>query len=737
MTSCKESSPQKSSTSTEEESFFTTAPAPPAELSSNNLAQEPTEFLKSQADSPIHWQPFTPKVLEYAEQSQRVIFIYIGSTTYPQSRFAAEALADSHAAQINENYVPVLADTELDPSIAEICNIVSVEQGKPVSFPFALWLSHEGNPIHHFAFGRGETDAYSEQFERSHATIVRVREESTRYVVENSHLNNEKRVERLLDNLLARKEGEENGQGDDATPSTPEESENPTYSRSDFFRAAQDLASFYDEVAGDFDNTGGIPPANLTFSLTQVASHPAAPSRLRDTALSACRNTLDNLVQTPLRDPLDNYFFVRRNVRSYAVPTFVKHISTQANMLSAIAGTEKTPALHLAETKLLQALQSDPFTSRSVKTIETAREAFTWSEDSVAELLTDEEFAVAESAFQLSTLGNVSSADDPGRIYFRRNTLGLRKFGQELATATGLSISASKELLASAVKKIAAARNETLEEGGERLTENLRTLSNQALLLSALSTSQAASPSSEKLSRVQELAETLMSDFRSENGSLMRIQGEASPRRVPACAFDYATLITALLDYHAITWQPEILTTAQELTTELLDQYLDDNNLLAEQPASRRIVQFPVYSGSMIFGESTWGLALGVFNRMDSLGFEHPKLADAQATMSQSISKGTINVPLIHTDYLRNAIITRDQLVLLISTQIPTSEAAELRQSLAAPQYASIFAVTEGFASLPELGNNEASLIRAGEVVRNWDQIATISEDLTDYLSQN
>jgi uncharacterized protein YyaL (SSP411 family) len=144
-----------------------------------------------------------------------------------------------------------------------------------------------------------------------------------------------------------------------------------------------------------------------------VACHPAAPSRLRDTALTASQNTLDNLVQTPVRDPLDDYFFVRRKVRSYSVPAFVKHISTQANFLAAMASLPETPALARAETKLLQALQKDPFTTRAVKTSDAAIAAFTWSEDSLAELLTKEEFAVAKAAFQIDAMGNVPSGDDP------------------------------------------------------------------------------------------------------------------------------------------------------------------------------------------------------------------------------------------------------------------------------------------------------------------------------------
>ena len=97
----------------EDTKFFSTPPEDVAELATNRLAKEPTAFLRSQASSAINWQPWTPEITDLAERSQRLILVFVGSTSHPQSFSTAKLLESKFADEINAKYVPVLADVRI------------------------------------------------------------------------------------------------------------------------------------------------------------------------------------------------------------------------------------------------------------------------------------------------------------------------------------------------------------------------------------------------------------------------------------------------------------------------------------------------------------------------------------------------------------------------------------------------------------------------------------------------
>jgi len=82
------------------------------ELLVNGLKDLPGAVLSSQADSPIHWQPWTKATLERASDAKRLVFCVIAMPQQPGFQGVLDALArdPSIIADIHSHYVPVLVD---------------------------------------------------------------------------------------------------------------------------------------------------------------------------------------------------------------------------------------------------------------------------------------------------------------------------------------------------------------------------------------------------------------------------------------------------------------------------------------------------------------------------------------------------------------------------------------------------------------------------------------------------
>ena len=719
MLSCRKENDTSTSNQKEDTHFFKTPPEELTELSSNQLSGEPSDFLRNQSTSSIHWQPWTPEVRELAEKSQRLIFVFAGSTNHPTSQSVAKLLADKFGDIINKEYVPVMADLELDPALALACYHLSRENNEPFAFPYLLWLSHEGNPVAWVPVKNSEEENILIGFRRAQGTVQAITEKSTRYVVENSRYDNDNRLKRMQ---TAREPNEEI------------KALHPT--RNNLFLSAQLMADLYDSLDQTFDNTGGIPPGHLITTLARMSQHPAAPPRFKKSATEATKGAVEQLASSAIRDPLDGYFFTRRNSRSFAVPTLSKNLKTQAEMLSAMSSSPRTPASTQAIQQMLTSLSENPLRTNSLSAEETNELAFFWSIEALKNILSDEELIVAKAAFNLRGLGNVSSTDDPQRKYFRRNTLGLELFGPELAEKVGKSEPQTEQLLASAIEKIKSRRAEILEAGNSLQVESMSVLSTKSRLLTAMARTQASQPQESTLEAVNALGEEILANYQEESGHLLRTPSRENSRKSPAFANDYIVTIEALLEWYRVTWKPELLETSQKLTTILLNEFTSEDNFLVEAKVENSALTFPIFGWSMIFGPSTWGTAHGTLSRMLSLGHEHPKLA-AMLEATTPIQQFTLGqTPVTFTDYIIGAINNLDGYVLVVAEGEKDNQ--QLRNTLAQAQFDSVCTVVENstFKDFPSPGNNAAILLKKGERIASYATTGEISSSLRATLAK-
>ena len=698
--------------------FFEKAPEEVPELASNRLTNEPSDFLRGHAKSSIHWQPWSPQILDFAERSQRLIFVFVGSTTHAQSTTFTKLLESKFADEINKKYVPVLADLEVDPSLALACNHLATERQEPISFPYLLWLSHEGNPIAWLPVSSDDEENLLIGFRRAQNTVQVIHNKSNRYIVENSRYDNKRRETQI---------SAENELNEEDQKLRPE--------REHLFLSAQNLTDLYDSIDQTFDNTGGIPPGNLITTIARLSEHPASPARFKRSSQTAAKESIQLLAKSAIRDPLDGYFFSRRNSQTFAIPALSKTLNTQAEMLSAITSAPPTPASQIALEQLLDALATSPLQSQAITPGEMNELAYFWSIESLKKILTEEELTVAKAAFNLRGLGNVPNTDDPRRTYFRRNTLGLSRFGAELAEATGKSETEVRELRLSATEKISARRREILESSEALLKESMPTLSSQARLLTALTRLMATSPSQEVKQALDSLGNTILTNNFTPEGTLLRVPSRGGYRAIDALGYDYAVTIEALLEWYRLTWNPDLLEKARSLTTVFLNEFLNEKNYPLEVAVEKHPLTFSIYSQNMIFGPSTWGTVYGPLQKMSALGLDNPKLTGCLEAITPVLEAHLRRSPVTSTDYLLNALNSVEGYLLVVSKSQQDNQT--LRDQLAQPKFDSIWTVVENsnFPNIPSPGEKAAVLLKNGEQVAIFQDSNTIVRVLTSALS--
>ena len=718
MLSCRKGTDNSTSNEKEKTQFFETPPEEVVELTSNRLSNEPSDFLRNQATSAINWQPWDPEVLDFAKKSQRLILAFVGSTNHLDSLSVAQLLEDEFATQINENYVPVMADLELNPTLALACNFLSSERSEPIAFPYFIWISHEGNPVAWTQVNSSSDESILLGFRRAEGTVQAIINKSNRYVIENSRYDNEGRLERISS---ARDLDEET------------KAQQPT--RNSLFLSAQVMTELYDSLNKTFDNTGGIPPGNLITSLARISQHPAAPPRLKRNAAKATKESVELLASAPIRDPLDGYFFTRRNSRSFAIPALSKNLRTQAEMLSAMASSPRTPTSSLAIQQMLTSLSDAPLLSESLRDEKISETAYFWSLDSLKDILSEEEMEVSRVAFNLRSLGNVPNTDDPNRNLFRMNSLGLHLFGPELAQKVGKSEAQTEALLASSIEKIKSRRAEILEAGDSLMLESMLVLSAKSRLLTALARTQASQPQESTLTAVNTLGTEILTNFQEESGHLLRTPTLANARKRPAFANDYVVTLEALLEWYRVTWNPEILEKAEQLTTILLNEFTTEDNFLIEKQLEDSLLTFPIFSWNMVFGPSTWGTAHGALSRMASLGHQHPKLADTISAATPILHLSIQQTPITFTDYLLGALNNVDGYVLVVTESQKNNQ--ELRNTLAKTPFDSICTVIESdsFSDLSSPGENAAVLLKQGQRIATYPTADEIPASLRSVLA--
>lgn len=664
----------------EETGYFTLDPVEVPEIGKNRLQMEPTDILRSRSNDPINWQPWSPELLTYAEQTQRPIFAFVFSGKHPSAISFLDDFSDPDNGFVdifNENYVCTLVDIEAHPEISVLSAVLSREIRKPLSFPFLLWLSHEGNPIGWVPVQRHEREEFERILQASHTLVSNTWEESQSYSVTNSRLDNIQRLKR--NELIVH---EEVPTEEDYTKLLVEQTSR--------------LSSLYDPATQVIDGSGGLLPTGFLLYLAQVSDLPEIPNYLRNRCLRILKKIPALLASQPITDPLDNGVFASRKSKDWSIPVFTKSLKTQSEMIMVYSFAY---SLHKDPSFADLAVKTQAFTDaefgqerngvgafKALRDEEFSSELFVVSLADYQESLSDEELKVLRSVSLLSPEGNISSEVDPRRKYFRKNILGNFIPLQAVASELALSEEEVSTLLQSARKKLAVWRRQRADELDAFVTESTRITEVNALHAQALFQSGALLGRPDNLIEGRSLLKLLRQEHYDQLKGLWRIAPSDGRRGVKARGRDYACLIAALLEAYRVELNPADLVWAEALARESLRTLKNENSLILEAPQEEILGQFPLYGHTMILGDSTWGSLLSSYEYLDRVAIKSP-FAECSEAIVNRLYESAKRAPMNHSDYLRSLLVPLTDCVAVVHGERDNPLVAQLHQHLLQPKY--------------------------------------------------
>ena len=633
-----------------------TAERPPvvtlaAELASNGLANLPGAIYRSQADSPIHWQPWTPETLARAKAANRLLFGVIAIPQQPGFQSVLAALAHNPALvdTLNDQYVPVLIDGDASREIGLLTGDLCSEIKRGLQLPLFVWMTYDGSPVAWIPVAKSSVGNVADLFNQSHSMISQMRAEDAEnrknYVMLNSAADNAARRERISRRKNVK-----------VMSKQPAE---------DVVRSLRQLNSFYDPSFRTFDEAGGLFPSGTIDLLATAAMQPGLPAEIRLRSLETVREMMIDLLPSAMFDPLEGGVFTARRGNSWTLPSFHRDCTSQGRAALALLHVYRANGDPLVLNKALGLIA---YAEKSFSTTEglfaaglvdeSDPAAWLWSVEDIEKALPPEDAAWWIKATGMKGLGNLPSEVDPRREYFRSNSMGLGKTLAMLAAEQGQPIESFGPRFESSRKKLLNVRN-------ARLGKIARDDSSHAGATFRMVSAYAAAFGVTGDAKFREQAIALLDKGRAAFavGPKLRMFSKDAPKSVgEGRAFLYGLAMQAALDVATISsdekwliWSEDLATTAAELFT--------DADFLKECPDDARILDLPITDLVMLFDDSTAGL----------ISFAEVRLAERErplvATFSQlatPLPSYAVPQPILHTDLLQ-ATLAREFKVTIVA----------------------------------------------------------------------
>ncbi len=619
------------------------------DLQVNNLGALPGAIYQDQANSPIHWQPWTKDILLRAKGAKRLVFAVIAMPQQPgyQSVLAALTKDPALVDEINREYVPVLIDGDSVREVGLLAPGLCAEIRQGLQLPLFVWLTPAGNPVAWIPVPRAAAGKAAELFNQSHSMVNRMWKEDLAdqadYVSKNSVSDNATRGERMSQRR-----------------NSMQASANPA---ADVERSLRQLASFYDPVSRSFDEAGGLFPAGSVDLLATAAMHPGLPAAVRSRCLETTRELLVDLLGSAMFDPLDGGVFTSRRGDSWALPEFSRDCVSQAR--AAVALIDAYRATGDAET-LARALGLITFAEKTFSTTEglfsigaqTASEtaAWLWTVEDIEKELPRVDAVWWIKATHMKGLGNLPSEADPRREFFRSNSLAMGKSLARLATEQGQTLEVFAPRYETARQKLLQVRNARLGQMGR---DDCSHAPASFRMVSAYAAAFAVTGDREYREKALGLLEKCRVAF-TEGPRLRQFSKPAPVTYGEGRAFLYGLALQAALDVNVITsdekwlgWADDLASTAAELFT--------GSDYLKECPDDAKIIDLPISDTVMMFDDSTKGL----------LSFAECRLAEGDrplvaglAGLVVPLAASSADRPVLYTDLLQ-ATLAREYKVTL------------------------------------------------------------------------
>jgi uncharacterized protein YyaL (SSP411 family) len=599
----------------------------------NHLQNESSPYLKQHASNPVDWWPWCDEAFAEAARLDKPVFLSIGySTCHWCHVMAHESFEnDRVAAALNESFLCIKLDREERPDIdhvyMKVCQVLTGHGG----WPLTVLLDHDRQPFFAGTYFPPESRSGRP------GVLDLCREGSRIWKEEQGKITtNSRQILSALKDMATRK----TGRGLAAASMT---------------LGAEALLERHDSLYHGFGNRPKFPsPQNLLLLLAHGAQ---SPSESGDRALAAALDTLLAMCRGGIFDHVDGGFHRYSTDREWHLPHFEKMLYDQATMLLALseglaviqAGHAPVRFAHGEELELERALAltvaclQENFLSpdglfysahdADAGGVEGAFQTWKWSE--LEELLDDEELRLAAHFWSIRPVGNwrdeASGRQEASNILHQHAALS------QLAEAEGL---APDVLLA----RVETLRIKLKERRDTRVKPGLddKVLCDwNGLAIASLARAARLADRLEWGRLASVAASQLLARLRDSEGLLLHARRPRSSA-IPAMLDDYAMLIFALLEIHALEPEAGWALRARELQRDqnslfwLKDQELFAMSAEGHAPPLERPVES--HDGAMPCGNS---ISFSNLLRLARL-FEDDTL-EAQATqLAESIARREI-----------------------------------------------------------------------------------------------
>jgi uncharacterized protein YyaL (SSP411 family) len=624
-------------------STFTPVVAP--ELGQNAMSKAPQGLLSSRANSPVHWQHWEPETLHRARDARRLVFALVGSSRYPGCVETLDAIDRDKTLvdRLNGEFVPVLVDLDLCPEAGLAATVLCQEIRLPISFPFVLVLSPDGNEVTWRPVPYSAGADLHGMFDGATDVVANMWRESPDYVERNSSLDHANRLERLPKA--------------DAVPATPADRD------ALLAKALRQLASLYEEDAGTISGAGGLLPLGILQCLASASLDPDTPPEIARRSREVVGGFGQSILYSAMVDPLDGGVYSSRRGNSWDLPMIPRNCSTQARAARALVtlyrATGDARALEVAMSAVKFAEEQYPaqgglFAAQRLPG-KISPADWLWSLEQIDQTLAGPEAALWKALCGISGMGNLALEADPTREYFRLNSLGLRGSLASAAEKAGISAEEAGNLLESGRKKLLKARTARVPD---RLPCPAASAAPSFRMVSAYAALFTATGDPAWREKAISLARHSRQTFAPGNAITEQSPGEPAPV-CDARAFTYALAIQAALDLAEITLDESWRIWAGDLATIAAETFVDDAGRLREARPESTPLQLPAEDRVMLFDDSTAGLMRMNLTRLEALGQSPPP---ALAPWLRSLPPFTA-VPVIFTDSILAASFTRSRVV--------------------------------------------------------------------------
>lgn len=622
------------------------------ELQRNKLDNLPGVVYESQVSSAIHWQPWTKDTLKKANQANRLVLAVVAAPQQPDYLQVLKDLeADSERVDlINQTYVPVLIDAGTIREWALLSSELCMEIRAGLQLPLMVWMTPQAQPVAWLPLSASSSDTIAGLFDQSHVMVTRVWEDDREYVAENSKVDQVNRAKRML------------GRYQERSLSVDPASDGP--------RALRQLTSLYDPVSRTFDETGGLFPCSAIDLLALGARTEGLPESLRERSENVLSNLLDDLLSSPMFDPLDGGVFWARRGSTWLLPGFYRDSSTQSrvaiSLLNAGAsiGDQRAIDRALGIIEFLEREYATPDGTFSLGRETTAvTEDWLWRMEDVTKILSADELEVWVPATGMTERGNLPSEVDPQRQFFRANSIGFVKSAAELSDASGRAAGEIQDLLDSARRKLLKVRDERVQHSGMSRHGHAAATFRAA---SAYACAYRVTGDEKFLQK----AETTLTKARaafSKGPRLVMYDSDLAPSLIAGRALLYGVAMNASLDLWAITLDEKWVFWADDLATTAAELFVADA-YLSETPAQATLMDLPISDLAMLFEESSVGMLSLSSVRLKALG--HSVLPALEAELFK-FPMQAIDNPILHTDLVRSAIVNDYGTTYVYGSSIP------------------------------------------------------------------